>query len=221
MGSSWIIVAFILVLFAVFRYVFPEKNAKYSAEKNINTLSKKYRKFDLVMIPIAFLFLIGYTAVIGFMLHFISELRFLVFKQEGIFIKPEFGMWMLPGFFIGALFYTGTFNKIVDRHWKSDADEYRAYYNLKYHIGFDWWKALRWITLGAFIIGAVIALFMADSYAYFQKDKLVLNPVFSLGKKEFAYQDLAIIAEVSHFKAPNVALIRIWSGTRLKTMSLF
>ncbi|WP_211829253.1 hypothetical protein [Kistimonas asteriae] len=203
--AAIIFVPIIMGLLAKVKKLQPKK----TTEKSLEQLENEYSKYN-THIPLILFFIFSFA--IGFLIWYVLDglytYRISQLADNNVYLFPLPRIaWALPAIFMSIILaaiplhylYLGLLGK--ERY-----AEYTEYTNLKH--GIDGWKMLKYMSLAILPVCLVFSLLLLDSYIRVTKNTFVANTVFSLGEKEFGFEDIKSITLTKSFKAPNGNIVR-------------
>jgi len=194
-------VATILGLYFLLGKLVPAEKSEYKTEKSFETLSAKYRIFDLKYMGIFLVMVVisGYLFYEIFLLF--TGFRTSLLSDAVIVVGPRIELLLMPSLFCALLSSSLLITLLIKRQLKDDWNEYMAYYNLKYK--FNYAKAAVYLTRILAVITVIVTIASLDWFSSFGQKEIKMNGFLSLGTKSYHYSDVSNVIVVMKVKAPN------------------
>lgn len=191
----------ILLTIIILRELFLFKPEKDDNSQSTEDLRKKYQKKDFLALFGFFILIPILTIGLSYFYDFVSE---SMFKNEDdiiYLIKPNMGTWFALGLFssFGVSIYL--IIKIMKLVLKENVNYYWIYYNRKY--GFNASKLLKYLCILLILFCSTLACFQLNYYVKIKADKIEINSLLELKKKEYSIDSIDEIIQYQKTIAPN------------------
>jgi hypothetical protein len=199
--SSILTVATIIGLYLLLAKLMPPGKSEYKTEKSFETLSAKYRVFDLKHMGI-FLVMVAVSGYLFYEIFLLfTQFRTSLLSDALIIVGPKPEMLLSPSLFCALLSSSLFLVFLIKRQLKDDWKEYMAYYNLKYK--FNYAKVAVYLIRILTIFTIVLTTALLDWFSSFGHKEIKINGFLSLGTKSYYYSEVSNIIKIMKVKAPN------------------
>jgi NADH:ubiquinone oxidoreductase subunit 5 (subunit L)/multisubunit Na+/H+ antiporter MnhA subunit len=190
------------IVFALLRNVKTLRHVAPDTTKDYEQLKNEYGKWE----KLAPWLLLFFATVIGLALWrtlvLLAEFQASRLNDgEFLIYQPSIAL-ALPSLFLAILLSVIPVHLIYLRLLGSERyAEYTEYENKK--SGINSWKLLRYMAYVAAPVCVIFTLLTLDSYMKITESKVIVNPFFGVGEKEYYFENVETLKLVKSFKAPN------------------
>jgi hypothetical protein len=166
------------------------------------------RKFNIVDLLSLFL-LFSIVPLLGYAWFILIQALTTNHSQTGntiITLEPEPAFWMLGALFL-AIIGAALPADLVARQLLKERYEALMLQSLRRNKRFSKYRysprLLPYMNVLVAALAIAIAVLGSDWYVRFNQDSIVINPLLSFRERTYQYSDVAEIATIARFKAPN------------------
>lgn len=178
----WIIGPILLIILTAFRYIFPIDKSRDSKYYSIDQLRSEFIKIDLLSLLIFFVSIGCWTSVFYYLLNAISDSNSYIDQFEIVIISNP-GFWLFCSIILGLSFGCLSVILFLKLSLKDRISRFLIYYNLKYK--FNAFLLFKILFVSLSLGGYVLVFFGFKSHVLVNKDKMIIQGLFSLKEKEY------------------------------------
>ena len=197
------------IVLALLRRWLPAAIGAEEAGYSLDQLRKKYRRWELLALPVIFVIAPATGFVWWTILKSVGAVRFSLLGEGTFRLVPGGAVYAFPAM---ALAIASTFRPgdLLYR-WVlgSRYAEFMTYQKLKYGFDSDRFEKVFWIIAAGF--STIFMALALDWYVTFGANEMIINRFWSLTAERYSYSDVRAIHTSSQVEAPNGSIRPKWA----------
>lgn len=202
-SGSGAVCIFVLV---ILQKLLPYKEGVTSSGKSFKELRDAYWLFSIKYSVFTLILTVVFGVICIEILALLVHAKYSAYQEEvalgaALFVSPSVYLICLLSGFMGLYFSAISLLYCMKKELGEYFEEYYEYMSRVYKVNY---KKLTYFVMYTFsVIVVLLAVVTFDSYSYFGQSVIRINPLLSLGVREYSYTDIVGIDDVLRERAPN------------------